>query len=131
MTPQKLNFYKGAILNPQNDENCDFYSQGLLVTCKKGEKAIIQDLLPLKKGELKYKGMMTPENTTDFSDSVIMPGFFDMHFHWVQDEVRQMPKDSLLEWLEKYTFPTEMKFKNKRYPKNKAEEFFKQLTMEG
>ena len=34
-----------------------------------------------------------------------MPAFFDTYFHWVQDDVRQMPKVSLIEWLERYTFP--------------------------
>ena len=60
-----------------------------------------------------------------------MPGFFDMHFHWVQDDVRGMPKDSLLEWLQKYTFPTEMKFAQKEFSQKKAKEFFKKLTATG
>ena len=56
----------------------------------------------------------------DLSGSLIIPPFFDMHFHWVQDDVCLMPKDSLLEWLEKYTFPTEQKFANKRFVDRKS-----------
>src|SRR5690606_9729655 len=74
---------------------------------------------------------MTPKNTIDFGHSVIMPGFFDMHFHWVQDDVREMPKDSLLEWLDKYTFPTEAKYKDKKYTEQKAKYFFDKLTKYG
>ncbi len=120
-------FYKGVILNPKTDTKCDYFPQGLLVV-KEGK---IKDLLPIEKGLKKYSSQMTKTNTKDFGHSLILPGFFDMHFHWVQDEVREMPKDSLLEWLEKYTFPTEMKFANKKYAKDKAKKFFKKLASAG
>lgn len=128
---QKLNFYIASILNPQNDQKCDYFPHGLLVAEGRGAKAKIKDLLALETGVKKYGKLMTPKNTKDFGHSVIMPGFFDMHFHWVQDDVREMPKDSLLEWLQKYTFPTEMKFKDKSYAKNKASIFFKNLLAHG
>jgi guanine deaminase len=60
-----------------------------------------------------------------------MPSFFDMHFHWVQDDVREMPKANLLEWLEKYTFPTEKKYQSKTYAKKKAKRFFSKLVSSG
>ncbi len=63
----------------------------------------------------------------DLSHYTALPGLYDMHFHWVQDDVRQMPKDSLLDWLQNYTWPSEMKFKNKAYSKKKAREFSKKL----
>lgn len=131
MATQKLNFYIATILNPQTDDKCDYYSHGLLVTEKKGKSTTIKDILPLEKGVKKYGKLMSPKNTKDFGNSVIMPGFFDMHFHWVQDDVREMPKDSLLGWLEKYTFPAEMKFSDKTYSVKKAADFFKKLTAQG
>ena len=131
MATQKLNFYIATIINPLSDEKCDYYPHGVLVTETTGKTAKIKDLLSLEKGVKKYGSLMTKKNTTDFGHSVIMPGFFDMHFHWVQDDVREMPKDSLLGWLEKYTFPAEMKFKDKKYAQLKAEGFFKKLTQHG
>lgn len=131
MATQKLNFYIATILNPQTDDKCDYYPHGLLVTEKKGKATSIKDVLPLEKGVKKYGKLMSAKNTKDFGDAVIMPGFFDMHFHWVQDDVREMPKDSLLGWLEKYTFPAEMKFSDKKYAHAKATGFFKKLTSEG
>lgn len=131
MATQKLNFYIGTILNPINDKKCEFLAKGLLVTSGEGIKSKIKDLLPLEKGISKYDSVMNKSNTKDFGAAVIMPGFYDLHFHWVQDDVREMPKDSLLEWLEKYTFPTEMKFKNKAYANKRAKEFFKRLTSVG
>lgn len=131
MATQKLNFYIGTILNPQDDKTCDFYAHGLLVTEGSGKSVKIKDLLPLEKGVKKYNSLMTPKNTVDFGHSMIVPGFYDMHFHWVQDDVREMPKDSLLGWLEKYTFPTEMKFKDKKYANMRADQFFKTLVQHG
>lgn len=131
MATQKMNFYIGTILNPLSDTNCDYFPHGLLVTELKKGQILIKDLLSLEDGVNKYGKQMTRKNTVDFGHSLIMPGFFDMHFHWVQDDVREMPKDSLLEWLEKYTFPTEKKFKNKKYAQAKAKSFFKKLTSQG
>lgn len=131
MAMQNLTFYKGIILNPLNDSKCEFLEDGLLVVDSKKDKGIIHDLLPFSKGEVKYKKAMNKKNLKDFSGHLIVPGFYDMHFHWVQDDVREMPKDSLLEWLDKYTFPTEMKFAKKKYSKKKAKLFFKKIVKTG
>lgn len=131
MAMQKKTFYIATILNPLSDEKCEFFPHGLLVIEGSKKEQKIKDLLPLEKGLKKYAKEMTPKNTIDFGHSVIMPGFFDMHFHWVQDDVREMPKDSLLEWLEKYTFPTEAKYKDKKYTEGKAKYFFDKLTKYG
>lgn len=131
MATQKLKFYIATVLNPKSDTECDYLPHGLLVTEASGKTAKIKELLPLEKGVKKYGKLMTKKNTVDFGHSVIMPGFFDMHFHWVQDDVREMPKDSLLEWLNKYTFPTEMKFADKKYAKKRAKEFFEKLVKHG
>jgi guanine deaminase len=110
-----------------SDSKCDFYADGILV--QKGTK--IKHVLSYEKAEKKYGKALLGKNVLNLKKSVIMPGFFDMHFHWVQDDVRQMPKDSLLEWLDKYTFPTEMKYAKKDYANKKAKEFFKKLTSTG
>ena len=126
MALQKMIFYRATILNPQSDKKCDFYRDGILVV--KGSN--IKDILPYKKALAIYGDKLT-KNLKDLGNSVILPGFFDMHFHWVQDDVRQMPKDSLLTWLEKYTFPTEAKYKNKGYAEKKAKGFFEKLARTG
>jgi guanine deaminase len=127
MASQKYKFYKGTFLNPLDDSRCEFFPEGLLVV-KNGK---IKNLLPYAKGLKEYSSFMTKINTKDFGHSLILPGFFDMHFHWVQDDVREMPKDSLLEWLEKYTFPTETKYGQKKYAELKAKTFFKKLSATG
>ena len=127
MALQKLTFYRATIINPLNDRKSDFLQDGVLVV--KGSK--IKDLLPYKKAVVTYGKKMTTGNLVHLRDSVILPGFFDMHFHWVQDDVRQMPKDSLLTWLEKYTFPTETKYASKSFAERKAKKFFAKLASVG
>lgn len=128
---QYLSFYEGIILNPLNDKKCEFYPSGVLVIKGKGETSKVLEILPSDKAARKYGKHMNESNLKKFSGSVIVPGFYDMHFHWVQDDVRQMPKDSLLQWLEKYTFPTEMKFARKSFASKKAKGFFKKLSSVG
>lgn len=125
MALQKLRFYRATIINPQGDRKCEFYRDGVLVV--KGNK--IKDLLSYNEAAKVYK--LAHKDVIEMKDSVILPGFFDMHFHWVQDDVRQMPKDSLLTWLEKYTFPTETKYASKTYAEKKAKGFFSKLASVG
>ncbi|MEE2743080.1 MAG: guanine deaminase, partial [Bdellovibrionota bacterium] len=67
----------------------------------------------------------------DRKSFTLLPSFFDLHFHWVQDEVRLMPKKSLLEWLSKHTWPYEAKFKSKYFSLRKAKGFSKELLRVG
>lgn len=115
----------GQILNPISDEKCDFIKDGALLL-RKGNDGWIID----KVGESIGFNLDGAE-VLDFKDKIIMPTFFDVHFHWVQDDVREMPKAKLLEWLEKYTFPSERKFEDEAYSKAKAREFFERLYKTG
>ena len=122
----------GHIINPKSDKKCENFPQGALLLApkiKNGEVIYkIQDIGPKSRV---LKNLDEGFQLIDYSENVIIPSFFDMHFHWVQDEVREMPKANLLNWLENYTFPTEKKFKNKTYAKRKAREFFERLVSVG
>ena len=67
----------------------------------------------------------------DKSPGLLMPAFFDPHFHWVQDDVREMPKASLIEWLETYTFPEESRYGDRSFAHAKAEYFWKRILSVG
>jgi guanine deaminase len=126
-----VKFYLGTILNPKSDTECVCIPSGVLVVSGAPGRARIEDVLSMEDAQKKYGKSMRSSNTFDFRDSVILPGFFDMHFHWVQDEVRTMPKDSLLQWLERYTFPAETKFSDPEYSKKRARIFFERLSKVG
>jgi len=132
LATRKLSFYRATIINPLNDVECEFWKDGVLVTEKdhNGFERIFE-ILDYHKACEKYVEAFGSSNLYEFPHKLIIPSFFDMHFHWVQDDVREMPKDSLLEWLEKYTFPTETKFSSKSFSQKKAKHFFKKLLSTG
>ncbi len=123
---QNIKIFRATLLNPISDTKCELYGDGALVV----KRQKILDYGNAKDILQKYENK---GNTTVYllEDQVIMPSFFDMHFHWVQDDVSLMPKASLLEWLDQYTFPAEAKFQSKKYSKNKAQHFFQKLTQTG
>jgi len=124
----------GSILNPISDKKCQSFINGAMVLKAGKDGAFkVENIGPQSKvlKELAHIRLNEEIEVIDLSGKLIMPSFFDMHFHWVQDDVREMPKDSLLTWLEKYTFPTERKFNNKAYAKKKAKFFFQRLTNTG
>lgn len=114
--------FLGHILNPVHDKKAQLVMDGALIT-RKGKVLGIE-----KRSRLKIQAA---DEVIDYTGHVIMPPFFDMHFHWVQDDVREMPKANLLHWLENFTFPAEKKFASKNYARKKAKEFFQRLINVG
>jgi guanine deaminase len=67
----------------------------------------------------------------DYSGRLIMPGFFDTHTHYPQTEMIASYGAQLLEWLEKYTFPTESKFSDRNLADDVAGFFCEELLRNG
>ncbi|MGF1531914.1 MAG: amidohydrolase family protein [Puniceicoccaceae bacterium] len=112
------NWYRGAMIIPVDDETALYYNDGIIgadgtgAICDLGEAGLLLQRYNLESGMIKR------------NEGLLMPAFFDAHFHWVQDRVRQMPKDSLLEWLEQYTFPTEARFEEEGFAREEARRFW-------
>ena len=62
---------------------------------------------------------------------LITPGFIDTHLHAPQLEMIGSYGGHLLEWLNRYTFPTEAKFADPQYAAMIAEAFFSELLRNG
>jgi guanine deaminase len=69
--------------------------------------------------------------TTTYADKLIVPGLIDTHVHYPQTEMIACYGEQLLEWLERYTFPTERKFADKAYARQVAEFFLDELLKNG
>ncbi len=63
--------------------------------------------------------------------ALISPGFIDTHLHAPQLEMIGSYGGHLLEWLNRYTFPTEAKFSDPEHARRVAEAFFDQLLRHG
>ena len=68
---------------------------------------------------------------TTYSNNLVMPGFIDTHIHYSQYEIIAAYGEQLLEWLNKYVFPTEKKFKDKSHAKKIAALFLDELLKQG
>ncbi len=121
----------GTIINPLNDKHCTVIRKGGLVLKRGNSTEYKVCFLGSEREAKKYVQRKKDVETTDLCGHALMPGFFDMHFHWVQDDVRLMPKDNLLKWLSEYTWPYENKFKSKTYSDKRARQFSKELLEVG
>lgn len=63
--------------------------------------------------------------------ALISPGFIDTHLHAPQLEMIGSYGGHLLEWLNRYTFPTEAKFADPEYARRGAQAFFAELLRNG
>ena len=111
----------------RNEEECyDYYTDALVVM----QDGHIVDVGDYKTVAPKYP-TLDPKDVENYPDSIIMPGFIDCHVHYVQSPMIGSFGDTLLEWLNEYTFPTESKFKDKAFADNVAHIFFRQLLEQG
>lgn len=102
----------------------DHYADGLIV---------IQDGKIIDVGEFDRISPRYPSlsETDTYTDAVIMPGFIDCHVHYVQSPMIGSFGDTLLNWLNQYTFPTESRFKEKDFADDVARQFFRQTLSQG
>ncbi len=61
---------------------------------------------------------------TDYGDCLISAGFVDAHAHYPQTAIIASWGKRLIDWLNTYTFPEEMRFSNIPYAKDVANRYF-------
>ena len=64
-------------------------------------------------------------------DSLIVPGFVDTHVHFPQTPMIAAYGAQLLDWLERYTFPNELKFADKEHARRVARLFLQECLRNG
>ncbi len=66
-----------------------------------------------------------------YPNSILLPGLIDAHIHYPQVEIIGSYGTQLLEWLNKYTFPTEAKFNDPEHAARIADFFIAELQRNG
>lgn len=64
-------------------------------------------------------------------DSLISAGFIDSHVHFPQTPMIAAYGEQLLDWLNKYTFPTEQKYSDKEFARAVAKVFLRETLKNG
>ncbi len=66
-----------------------------------------------------------------YPDALISAGFIDTHVHYPQVQMIGAYGSQLLEWLEKYTFPSELQFADVQHARQGAKVFLRELLGAG
>ena len=67
----------------------------------------------------------------DLSGKLIVPGFVDCHVHYPQIDIIASYGEQLLDWLNRYAFPGEMRFADEQYARDVAHTFVDELVSNG
>jgi guanine deaminase len=67
----------------------------------------------------------------DHSGRLLMPGFVDAHVHSAQTDIIASDAGSLLEWLDRHTFPAEARFADAAHARQASEYFLDELLRHG
>src|SRR5262245_837765 len=68
---------------------------------------------------------------THLKNRLILPGFIDGHIHFPQVRVLGAYGNQLLDWLQRWIFPEEVKYRDRDYPRPAAGRFFDALLAGG
>ncbi len=107
------------------DPKPEWYDDGLLVI---NDKGLIESL-----GEARLMVPHLPDHcqVIDHRPYWILPGFVDVHTHFVQLDIIASHGESLLNWLERYTFPAEERFISPEVSKETARYFLNEMLSHG
>jgi guanine deaminase len=128
---QKTKILRGRLLTfsaaPQGPDDTDAYS------FEEDGALLISDGKIEARGPFSKIKAQAPEGVTviDHRPHLIVPGFIDTHIHFPQAQVIASWADQLLDWLNDYTFPAELKFADKTHGNRIAKAFFDALLSYG
>lgn len=108
----------------QISEQVRYIEDGLLI-CEQGK---IQWFGSWQEGQVQLNANTEFQH---YPDHLIVPGFIDTHIHFPQTEMIGAYGEQLLEWLNTYTFPTELQFADKAYADQIAHFFVQELLKNG
>ncbi|KAI6109740.1 hypothetical protein F5141DRAFT_1215220 [Pisolithus sp. B1] len=116
VAPGKYTVYLGPVINPKTSTHFDALPNGLIVVDPRGNiERLIETLLRGSELQDALTQIGLPDGTytlvTLAPGEFIMPGLIDTHIHACQLPNLGLGGDyELLDWLEKYTYPTERNF---------------------
>jgi len=117
--------YQSQLLHFLNAEELVHFADGALVV--DDETGRIVEVGPAQDILARYENLAV----TRYENKIIMPGFIDSHVHFPQVDVIASYGAQLLDWLNNYTFPTEISFKDQDKASQTAHFFLNELFKNG
>lgn len=116
-----MTLFRAPLLNPISARSWQFFPDGGLLT----EDGIVRAM-----GPFAHIAKISPTEPVTL-DGVVLPGFADVHIHWVQHAVRGQFADELLLWLQTHIWPEEMRYADGVFARDRAQRFFADLLAAG
>jgi len=117
--------FRSSILHFTDDAQAQFFDDGiLLIDTETGTVNAVGDARDMV---AKLDGV----DIQRYENKIIMPGFIDTHIHYPQVDVIASYGEQLLDWLNNYTFPTELQFKDPEFASETANFFLDELLKNG
>lgn len=115
--------YRAMLISPMSPERVRVFRDGAIV---------VKDGKIVEVGEFaKITGKDKKAKILHFKEKVIIPGLIDCHLHLPQLDQRGKHGLSLLEWLQRYIFPSEAAFADTKMAEDVIKRFFKKLILNG
>jgi guanine deaminase len=105
------------------DRAARFVEDGLLVV----RDGVIEDFGDFTDVYSRHSGVAV----THIQDRLILPGFIDGHIHFPQIRVLGSFGSELLDWIQTWIFPEELKYRDRSYARTAAKHFFDALLAGG
>ena len=116
-----MTLFRAAILNPTGPHSWDFYPDGGLVI----RNGLIEAIGAFD--DVAGHWGLDPV----ILNGIILPGFADVHIHWVQHAVRGRFSKELMPWLRTHIWPEEARYADSDFAQEKARCFFSDLLSAG
>lgn len=126
-----LTAYRSKILHYLSDDQdssgfkAEYFDDGILVV--DSESGTVQKVGAAEALLPELEGI----EVVQYENKLLMPGFIDTHIHYPQVDVIASYGEQLLDWLNNYTFPTELTFKDKEVARETADFFLNELLKNG
>ena len=111
--------------DPQTDVDAHQYFKDGLLIIEDGHVKAVGNYRTLA------KTLRASTKVQHYKNHLIMPGFIDTHIHFPQVDIIGSYGRQLLDWLQDYTFPAEMAFKDPKVCKETARFFVRELLRNG
>jgi len=114
--------WRASVLNPLTPNQWQFWEDGILIS-RDGKIECVGDaskILP-----------MFPTIEPLRLEGVLIPGFTDLHCHWVQHNVQGIYGGELMDWLQNYIWPEEANYESYAYARKQAQHFYFDMLRSG
>lgn len=112
---------RGAILNPLGPDDWQFIADGGLLIVD----GLVRDMGPMS------RFTHLDESALVDSGGLLLPGFIDIHIHWVQHRIRGQFHDELLDWLARHVWCEEARYADEAWAREQAHAFFNDTLRAG